>query len=255
MADSSDVGAGIVGLLLLGLLGVAGLALAAAASSDRKNAPALPPPEEPRPPSPFLPIRGERRVIEGRQVVVSGGQPYNAQVYEPPLIPAPWTVRAWYEAHRSAHVIDVVAHPLLREPRALSVEVFVGNEHRADRAAFKRDKEPLWPDDKFENRVVHRVPKGMKDPCFLIDITANNHHLDFFHEPSVIDEFALDDPTPKAARRFAVLQELEELERAYAYEREKLVGRTDLSPAAKRLMEAHLIRLYEAGLREVTGSA
>lgn len=246
MAD--DIG----GLLLLGLLG---LLVASASSADKpKKVLALPPPEGSKLPTAFMPIPGKRRVIETVTVIEEGNQAYRARVYEPPFVPAPWAVRTWFEPHRHAHVIDVVAHPLLRKPDALTVRVLVGEKHQPDRAAFKRDAKSLWPDDKFENRVVHRMPGAARGVCFLIEVVAFDLRIDFFHEPYLADAASVEDESVRASKPFAVIHEIEELVKTYTEEIEKLKRRTDLSPDLKRQLESHLMVLFETSMRKVSGS-
>lgn len=207
--------------------------------------------QNPSLPTTFVPIPGPQRIVESRCHIDEGGRAICVKVYEPPLAPVPWTARAWYDMPRAAHVIEVSVHPLC-EPGAVSAKVYVGAAHQANRALFAQTKEPLWPDDKVSNRVVHRAPRT-QSVCFLIEIRAYDLCLDFFHEPFDIDGLALTDDTPKAAKRFAQMKEIDALEQMYAAERAKLEERSDLSPMAKHLRESHLMRIYEELLGEIVG--
>ena len=164
--------------------------------------------------------------------------------------PPPWTVVAGYDPCRCAHVIDIEAHWYLQGPRGgIEVKVFVGDKQQADRQAFKRNKQPLWPDDKVQNRIVHRVSKPADPVCFLIEITARDLYLDFYHEPLSLE--VLDDGGAAEAEELAVKRQLEELEKRYADEREQLRQRTDLSPQVIRKLEGHAMRVYERKLQKL----
>lgn len=243
----------IGGLLLLGLIGLIAAAVGAAGSEKKKTL-ALPPPEGSKLPAAFLPIPGKQRIVETWKAIEDGDHVYRAMVYEPPFVPAPWSVRTWFEPHRRAHVIDVVAHPLLRGPSALTVRVFAGEKHLADRGAFKRTAESLWPDDKHENRVVYRMPKERRGVCFLVEVVARDLQLDFFHEPFLIDPALDEQEPPESAKPFKVIYEIEELLKAYTDEIEKLERRTDLSPEMKRQLKSHLMVLFESSMQKVRGS-
>lgn len=214
----------------------------------------LPPPEKPTLPSFFRPVGGSRRIFESRTVPSDGLAPPGATCYFPAISPIPWKVWAWYEPEHNAHVIEVEAHPDLRKPGALQVKVYVGGYHQANRNEFRRDKKALYPDDKHENRIVYRTSTRPPGLCFLIDVTAYDLHMDFFHEPFMPAAPAITDNTQVVVDPFAKIREIEEVEKRYAEEVEKLEQRSDLSAVVKSEMEGHLLRIYERSVKQIIGS-
>ena len=196
---------------------------------------------------------GRHRIVESRCTVHVEDRSYEAKVYSPPSTPRPWSVVAGFDPYRCAHVIDVYAHEELRGTGDLRVKVFVGDKHQADRHSFKQSRNPLWPDDKVENRIVHRVSGSAPAVCFLIEITAWDLYLDFFHEPFDVEALALDDGTSADAEDRALRRRIEELENGYEHEREELRQRTDLPPQVIRRLEGHAMRIYERKLKKIIG--
>jgi hypothetical protein len=176
--------------------------------------------------------------------------------------PAPWTVRAWYDARRGWHVIDIAAHPQLSTATPLGARVYRGGVHRANRWEFRCAGTQLYPDDKFENRIIHRS-KG--DAIFLIDITVGDLQLDFYHESatalSATSVIEMEDASVIAAtpavhpleQRFAVASELAKAEEIYRRETEKVEQYSTLSEDRKIQMKAHLLRIYNDYVRELAG--
>jgi hypothetical protein len=247
MAEDSGGG----GLALLGLLlGVVVLG-AMASSGSGESVPALPAPRKRSLSEKFIPIRGKRRIVEATEVIREEGKTYTAKRYEPSFVPAPWTVRAWYDAYRRAHVIDVAAHPALLADGGLSAKVYVGEEHNPNRQAFRSHKQPLWPDDKFENRIVHRVANATEG-VFLIEIEAADLALDFYHEPA-LEKDVIDTTATVVAKHFSGFVELAEVEKIYMYEKGKLAQRTDLTEQMKVILDAHLDRMHDDAVLEILG--
>jgi len=241
-------------LALYGLLLLSGLGSSSGGKRDETRACPPPnrldPPAKPELPAFFIPVLGSQRVVETSCRLPEGSGSYPAKRYLPALSPSPWEVWAWYEPHRSAHVIEVRIHPSLENSDAVKAKVFVGEGHTANRCAFKANKQSLWPDDKYKNRVVFRAPRETKGLCFLIDITACDLHLDFFHEP-LIDVAAFVPGPPDFDKDFAQLTQIEELEKRYAAERKKLEDRADLSSAVKRQLEARLMLIRERAVKKI----
>jgi hypothetical protein len=165
------VAAGLGALLLLGVI----RAIAGSNEDDR------PSPPQPNGRTAHLPAR---RVHEWRRCIVDEhGVEQVALCYAPTDAPqtAPWAVTAWYDAKRDAEIIRVEFNPSLRNAD-VNFAVLRNTALDPDRRVFRNGASFLWPDDKWNDRVVYRYKNCRSAGCFLIDVTVGDETTDFYHE-------------------------------------------------------------------------
>jgi hypothetical protein len=90
-------------------------------------------------------------------------------------------VTAWYEERRDREIVSIDFAPSLPQ-NEIGVVVRKGEELNPDRAEFRSKASVLWPDDKWNNRVVHRYRRGTATGSFLIDVRVAEETIDFYHE-------------------------------------------------------------------------
>lgn len=174
-----SAGEKILGVGLLGLLIGVVVATEIASTPER-----LPAPEEPkrlpkptaRPPA--------RRVYQWRRSIVDEfGIEHVAHSYAPtePDEITPWAVTGWYDATRDAEVIRVDFAPGIPF-EDLKFAVRWGEELKPDRSSFRTNAPQLWPDDKWNDRVVYRYRESEATGCFLVEVTVGDATIDFYHE-------------------------------------------------------------------------
>lgn len=170
------------GLLLLGgalvLLGAA----AGATEESRRSLPAPRDPEKlPKPPQEPPPAR---RVHE-RRVTLKDENSVERSVacYSPAdsLEYSAWVVTAWHVAERDEEVIRVAFNPRISSSDA-EFGVRWGSTHNPDRYVFRRYAKTLWPDDKWNDRVIRRYSPAEENGCFLIDVGLPGAMIDFYHQ-------------------------------------------------------------------------
>lgn len=163
-------------VLAVGVIGLFGLiALAAVAVEAESGRRRLPPPKRQLP---------ARRVHEWRRSIVDeSGTAYIARIYAPTEFPVspPWIVTGWYDPTRDAETVQVeFASDLPFEDLAFAVQW--GDELNPDRSRFRGNADQLWPDDKWNDRVVYRYREGAATGCFLVEVTMGGETIDFYHE-------------------------------------------------------------------------
>jgi len=174
---------GVGKLLLVGLGVVVGAAICAEA--EESSVKRLPAPRRPQSlPNRVAPNYPARRVHEWhKSIVFNDGLLLPRQLYAPTdsIETAPWVVAGWHDPSRDAEVIAVRFNPSLRSAD-VAFAVHVRSEHDPDRSHFRQYARTLWPDDKWNDRVVHRYKRNSKSGCFLIDVSVNGEMTDFYHE-------------------------------------------------------------------------
>lgn len=147
----------------------------------------LPAPAEPKPvPSKARSLLAARRVHEWRRSIVDEhGVEQSAMSYAPTDSPrtAPWVVTAWYDSKRDAEIIRVEFNWATPADANVHFAVLWNGALNPNRATFRTGATQLWPDDKWNDRVVYRYSGRKKEAgCFLIDVTVGKETIDFFHE-------------------------------------------------------------------------
>jgi len=251
-----------VGKLLLIGLGAVVVGAAVAGSEKSSSAKRLPAPEKPK----RLPNKvGQypaRRVHEWRKsVVLDDGILVPRLIYAPTDSPttAPWVVFAWYDEARDAEVVAVRFNQALGSAD-VEFAVHCASTHDADRMNFRSYAKTLWPDDKWNDRVVHRYKHRTDRGVFLIDVTVNGETIDFYHEsqrpaprrqatasaskhrPVILELEPVPEPEPQPSPDLKPLdgldayrQELLEIEA-----KRKALDQPDVPPAIKQKLEAFL---------------
>ena len=169
---------------LLLLLGGAVLVLGAAASTaeeSRNSQRRLPAPRDPERRREHPPARR----VHVRRMTLKDEEGIERTVicYSPAasLEDSVWVVTAWHVAERDEEVIRVAFNPKIPFSDA-EFEVSWGAKHDPNRWAFRRTAKTLWPDDKWNDRVIYRYDGGAKSGCFLIDVKTHGETVDFYHQ-------------------------------------------------------------------------